>query len=93
MITSDLRVAVVGLGARSVIGHHVATARPGSTVTAVADPTPQGRERGRLLFPGAAVHPDHTALLAAGGIDAAVVTTPDHTHADIAVDLLRAGVA
>jgi predicted dehydrogenase len=39
------------------------------------------------------VHPDHRSLLAAGGIDAAVVTTPDATHAGIAVDLLRAGVA
>ncbi|WP_432564395.1 Gfo/Idh/MocA family protein [Kineococcus sp. SYSU DK003] len=93
MITSGLRVAVIGTGARSVIGHHVPTARPGSAVTAVADTTAEGRSRAAEFFPGAAVHPDHTALVAAGGVDAAVVTTPDHTHADIAVDLLRAGIA
>jgi predicted dehydrogenase len=93
VIAADLRVALIGVGARSEIGHHVPRARPGARVVAVADTTPEGRERAAAAFPGAGVHPDHRALLAAGGVDAAIVTTPDHTHADIAVDLLRAGVA
>jgi len=93
MITTDLRVAVIGLGARSVIGRHVPTARPGSSVTAVVDTGADGRERGAGLFPGAPAFEDHRDLLAGADVDAAIVTTPDHTHADIAVDLLRAGVA
>ncbi|WP_432542008.1 Gfo/Idh/MocA family protein [Kineococcus sp. SYSU DK002] len=93
MITSDLRVAVIGTGARSVIGLHVPTARPGARVSAVADTAPEGRAHAADVFPGATVHPGHRALIAAGGVDAAIVTTPDHTHADIAVDLLRAGIA
>ncbi|NIZ91619.1 Gfo/Idh/MocA family oxidoreductase [Kineosporiaceae bacterium B12] len=91
-----MSVAVVGTGARAEIGRHVPAARPGSRVTAVVDTSPEGRVRARTLFPDvpdAAVHADHHALVAAGGVDAAVVTTPDHTHADIAVDLLRAGIA
>ena len=93
VITSDLRVAVIGAGARSEIGQHVPVVRPGARVVAVADTSPAGRERAGTSFPGAVLHPDHRALVAAGGVDAAVVTTPDDTHAEIAVDLLRAGIA
>ena len=46
-----------------------------------------------MSFRAAAAYPDHRALVAAGGVDAAIVTSPDDSHADIAVDLLRAGVA
>ncbi|MEW1956791.1 Gfo/Idh/MocA family oxidoreductase [Kineococcus sp. NPDC059986] len=67
--------------------------REGARVTAVADTTTAGRDRAAALFPGAQVFPDHTRLVAEAGVDAAVVTTPDHTHAEIAVDLLRAGIA
>lgn len=88
-----LSVAVVGAGERAAIGRHVAQARPGARVTAVVDPDPAGLARGRALFGDVAEHADHRALVASGGVDAALVTTPDDTHADIAVDLLRAGVA
>ncbi|WP_299954117.1 Gfo/Idh/MocA family protein [uncultured Modestobacter sp.] len=90
---ADLTVAVIGTGQRSEIGLHVPEARPGARVAAAVDPDPVGRERARALFGDVPVHADHHALIAAGGMDAAIVTTPDHTHADIAVDLLRAGVA
>lgn len=86
-------VAVIGAGARSVIARHVPTARPGSRIVAVADTDPDGRERAAGLFEGAQVFADHRELAATVRPDAAIVTTPDHTHADIAVDLLEAGVA
>ena len=89
----DLAVAVIGVGQRSVIGLHVAEARPGSGITAAVDRDPGGRARARELFGDVAVHADHSGLIAAGGIDAAIVTTPDHRHAGITVDLLRAGIA
>ncbi|GAB3468305.1 Gfo/Idh/MocA family oxidoreductase [Kineococcus endophyticus] len=92
-MTGALTVAVVGCGARAEIGARVAQAREGARVSAVADTTEAGRARAAALFPSAEVFGDHTALLAGAQVDAAVVTTPDHTHADIAVDLLRAGVA
>lgn len=91
--TAGLSVAVIGTGARAEIAEHVAKARPGSGVTAAVDTDPAGRRRAAELFGDVPVHHDHRALIAAGGVDAAIVTTPDHTHADIAVDLLRAGVA
>lgn len=87
------RVAVVGVGARSVIARHVGTALHGARVVAAVDPSPQGRSRARSLFAGVPVFDDVTALLDAEAVDAAIVTTPDDTHADIAEQLLRAGVA
>ncbi|GAB3280657.1 Gfo/Idh/MocA family protein [Kineosporia babensis] len=93
MITSGLSVAVVGCGARSVIGLHVAEVRPGARVTAVVDTEPEGRRRGAEIFAGAQVFESVAQLVAAGGVDAAIVSTPDHAHADIAVELLRNGIA
>ncbi|MFS0732273.1 Gfo/Idh/MocA family oxidoreductase [Microbacterium sp. 1P10UB] len=91
--TTQPRVAVIGTGARSVIAHHVPDAFAGAAVVATVDPTPEGRARSAAQFPGVPVYDDIPALLAADRVDAAIVTSPDDTHADIAVALLEAGVA
>ncbi|WOF23156.1 Gfo/Idh/MocA family oxidoreductase [Microbacterium betulae] len=90
---SDLRVAVVGFGARSPIAAHVERARDGARVAAVADTSPRGLERARAAHPGAAAFASVDDLITAGAADAAIVLTPDDTHEEIAVALLRAGVA
>jgi len=87
------RVAVVGTGARSVIAHHVPRAWQGAEIVAAVEPSLRGQERAGTLFPGVPVFDDVSALLAGDRPDAAVVTSPDDTHADIAVELLHAGVA
>ncbi|GAA3666202.1 Gfo/Idh/MocA family protein [Microbacterium marinilacus] len=92
-IEAGVRVAVVGIGARSVIAHHVPAAHPGARVVATVDPSQTGRARSAELFPGVPTHADVASLLAAEDVDAAIVTSPDDTHADIAVALLAAGVA
>jgi predicted dehydrogenase len=91
-----LRVGIVGMGQRAAIARHVAEAADAAPdlearVTAVADVTGQGRERARAEYPDATVVEQHADLV--GLVDAAIVTTPDWTHATIAIDLLRAGVA
>lgn len=91
--SAGLRIAVIGAGARSVIAHHVPDAQTGASIVAAVDPTPHGRARAERLFPGVPVFPDVTTLVSAGLADAAIVTSPDDTHADIAVELLRAGIA
>ena len=88
-----LRVAVVGFGARSAIAAHVASAPDPAEVTAIVDVTEQGRQRGRMLYPSAAVFGSVAELVASRSADAAIVTTPDDTHEDVAVALLRAGIA
>ncbi|RZS91627.1 putative dehydrogenase [Motilibacter rhizosphaerae] len=92
-VNDALTVAVIGTGQRADIAHHVARARPGARLVAAVDTDPVGRQRARASFPDAAVHSSVQELLAAGAPDAAIITTPDDTHADIAVQLLRAGVA
>ncbi|WP_114559369.1 Gfo/Idh/MocA family protein [Desertihabitans aurantiacus] len=89
----DLRVAVIGTGVRAQIALAIPRLRPGAAVTAVVDPSPTGLSRGREMFGDVAGFSSHTDLVAAGGIDAAVVTSPDDTHVDIALDLLEAGIA
>lgn len=88
-----LSVAVIGTGQRAYIGKHVAAARNDARVTAIVDCDPAGLARGREMFGDVAEFADHRALIAARAADAAIVCTPDDSHADIAVDLLQAGIA
>ncbi|MEV4669638.1 Gfo/Idh/MocA family protein [Microbacterium sp. LWO12-1.2] len=85
-----LKIGVAGAGSRAELATYIP--RFGAEIVAVADPEPRGTERARELF-GASVTvvPDHRAL-AAFNLDAVFVLTPDHTHAEVAVDLLEAGI-
>ena len=89
-----LRIGVVGIGQRAVIAQHVAASGVPATVVAASDPTPAGRARAGELF-GADIRvvSSHRELIDDAELDAAIVTSPDWTHAEIAVDLLRAGIA
>lgn len=90
----SLRLAVIGAGERAAIASQVAAADSSAAVVAVVDPSPRQLDRAAGRFgTGIDRYESHTQLIAAGGIDAAFVTTPDHTHSRIAIDLLRAGIA
>ena len=92
-----LRIGLIGVGQRSALALEVARATgPGSgaRVVACADPSSQGQRTARELFgPEIAVQADHRSLLAAGGLDAVMVLTPDHLHIGPVIDALKAGVA
>jgi predicted dehydrogenase len=91
---APLRVGVIGTGQRAYIAHHVATSPENAVLVAAADTTGEGRRRATEEFgDGIAVYDSHTAMIREASLDAAIVTTPDFTHAAIAIDLLRAGVA
>lgn len=90
---ADIRVALVGFGQRSAIGQHVPEAREGAAVTAVVDTHPAGRQRAQSAYTQAQVFSDVQELIAAGVADAAVITTPDHTHEAVTLPLLEAGIA
>ncbi|OIV37824.1 oxidoreductase [Mangrovactinospora gilvigrisea] len=67
-----------------------------AAVVAAADPAPHAAERLAEWFPeGApALHASHKELIAEHpDLDAVLITTPDHTHEDLAVDFLEAGIA
>jgi predicted dehydrogenase len=90
---TDLRLAVIGLGARGHLAELAHRPGRGGRVVACADPRPASRADARRLF-GAdlAVYDDHRALDPAR-IDAALILTPDDLHEPIAVHFLAAGVA
>ncbi|MER6047897.1 Gfo/Idh/MocA family oxidoreductase [Streptomyces sp. NPDC001793] len=88
----ELRLAVVGLGMRGTLGRHVADRRLRARVVAVCDPVAARREGSREPYPEAERHADHRRLLDAG-LDGVILTTPDDTHEQLAVDFLTAGVA
>ena len=93
-VQGAIRVAVIGIGQRAAIAEHVGASEVDARIVAAVDVTPAGRERAAGQFgPSVAVYSGHAELIAAGGVDAAIVTTPDFTHAAIAIDLLRAGIA
>ncbi|MFE7313535.1 Gfo/Idh/MocA family protein [Streptomyces sp. NPDC057555] len=92
----ELRLAVVGLGLRGTLGRHVAERGLPARVVAVCDPIAARRERGRELYPEADQYADHRPLLdegLAGRLDGVLLTTPDDTHEELAIDFLEAGVA
>ncbi|OEU90392.1 oxidoreductase [Streptomyces abyssalis] len=94
MAGDGLRIGVVGVGERAALATHVHDSAADARVVACADPHPRGRQAAHSLFgPEVPVHPGHEELLAAGGIDAVMVFSPDHLHARCVLDALRAGVA
>ena len=90
---TDLRVAVIGLGARGYLADLVHHHDRGARVVACVDPRPDALADAALRFgTDTALHTDYRALDLAG-IDAALVLAPDDVHEPIAIDLLRAGIA
>jgi len=88
----DLRIGIVGFGARASLREEVHRPGAGSRVTAVCDPSEAARESARSLLPESLVTHSLDELLASG-VDAVMVLTPDHTHAAITIQVLEAGVA
>ena len=88
---SDLRIGVLGYGLRGSLARVAHRPGKGSRVTALADPDPAARAEAARDFPEASTTADHREVVTSPDIDAILVLTPDHTHADLACEALRAG--
>lgn len=86
-----LPVAVIGLGAIGRLHAERALASDDVQLVAVADPTPEGAAWAQRA--GLRCHTDVHALLQAVRPAAAVVATPNDTHAAVGTACLHAGVA
>jgi predicted dehydrogenase len=84
-------VAVIGAGAIGRMHVERMLRHPDVSVAGVADPTYAAREfceaRGVPYFA------DHRALLERAGAKAAIVATPNSTHADVGIDCIGRGLA
>ena len=85
----DARIGVVGYGLRGSVAQdaHKADAE----VVAVWDPSPRARKDASVAFPEATLTNSLEELIALD-LDAAMVLTPDETHADVAVQILQGGI-
>lgn len=85
-----VRIAVIGaglIGAKHIV---YVVACPEAELVAVADPDPGARALAERA--GAAYWADVGAMLAAGGIDGAIVATPTALHEPVGLQCVEAGV-
>ncbi len=87
----DLKVGIVGFGLRASLHRYVQRPGQGSVVSIVCDTSERGRADARKALPESVVTDDLQELLDSG-IDAVLVLTPDHTHRDVVVRTLQAGI-
>ncbi|MGJ7543543.1 oxidoreductase [Variovorax sp. LT1R16] len=89
MSSSSLRVGLIGYGFAGQTFHApVLSAVPGLELAAVASSQPA---KVRADWPGVAVEPDSTALLARADIDLVVIAAPNAQHHPLAKAALEAG--
>lgn len=84
-----IRYGMIGGGARAQALMDAAIKTGEIEIAAVVDLA--GENRACLSAPGNRQYGDHQAMLAAGGFDAVVLATPNDTHEEIALDVLKAG--
>ena len=90
----DLGVAVVGYGPFGGMGylHGLAsTETDGLALVAAADSSPDRLDAARLDFPDLRAHDSATSLARDDTVDVAIIATPPLHHAQLALELLRAG--
>ncbi|ATL32187.1 Gfo/Idh/MocA family protein [Streptomyces formicae] len=88
---TDLRLGVLGYGLRGSLARTAHRPGEGSRVTALADHDATARAGAAVAFPGALISSDHRKVVEDPDVDAIVVLTPDHTHAELACEALREG--
>lgn len=92
--TTPIGVAIVGYGPFGGMGHHhgVATqTTAGLELVAVCDENADRRKAAEADFPGVRAYSTPAEVARDEDVDVVVVATPPLSHADIAIELLRAG--
>ncbi len=92
--TTTLGVGIVGYGPFGGMGYMhglASTETDGLRLVAAADSAADRIEAARLDFPDLNAHDSAASLAADGTVDIAVIATPPRFHAELALELLRAG--
>ncbi|MGW5238507.1 Gfo/Idh/MocA family protein [Monashia sp. NPDC004114] len=93
----DVRIGIIGFGLRASLARWAHQPGEGSRVVAVCDTSERGRRDAAAALPDARITADLAAMLrdSADGtcsLDAVLVLTPDHVHAEHATATLSAGI-
>jgi UDP-N-acetylglucosamine 3-dehydrogenase len=93
-MSKDLRIGIVGCGKIATVEHAPALSRlPGVRLVAFCDLVESKGQQFRDAYaPEAALFSDYDAMLAAGGLDAVVIATPNYLHCPMALAALKAGL-
>ena len=86
-----IRIGVIGAGDRGLELCHQIKACPGTEIAAFADIYSKRLEKAASYQPSAKLFADHRQLLDDANIDAVVIATPPHLHAQHFCDALSAG--
>jgi predicted dehydrogenase len=90
MSAAKVRIGVIGCGVIAYWKHlRLLKSMPQVQLVAAADPDPSARERAKRLT-GVEVYGDAGELLARSDIDAVVICTPTHLHAELGIAAARA---
>ncbi|MGQ4508866.1 Gfo/Idh/MocA family protein [Dermabacteraceae bacterium P13128] len=89
---ADLRIGIIGYGARGGLAKHAHKPGEGSAVVAVCDPTERGLADAREAFGDSAAYVGELDELLALELDAVMILAPDYAHASIARRTLAAGL-
>ena len=91
-MSASLRYGVIGTGMMGVEHINNLLHLPGATVTAISDPNAKSRDWAQLAV-GLDVplqrFESHHELLASGLCDVVVIASPNHTHREVLLDVLR----
>jgi len=87
---SKVAIACVGVGGMG--WNDLRQVAEGNEIVAVCDIDSERLARAKAEFPGARAHVDWRRLLEQDGIDAVVVSTPDHTHAPVSAIAMGLGL-
>jgi myo-inositol 2-dehydrogenase/D-chiro-inositol 1-dehydrogenase len=90
-MTSDIRVAFIGVGRMGTTHLCNLGGIPGVRVAVVADPSIEAAERGKALSHAVRATTDIEAALTTPDVDAVVIVTPTSTHARLIEVAARAG--
>ena len=86
-----LRVGIIGLGRGRDHARRVAES-PRCELVGIADIVEEAAQKAAEELKAQAYYKDYRQLLKAGNLDAVVISTPNHLHAPMSIDCMKAGL-